>query len=59
MRYVVRQNGIDVAQVQGPDAEQAWIANEAMRYAREYAQDGPCEIIGPLNDDYTDADEDA
>ncbi len=49
MQYALKQGGMIVAQASGPeDLARA----EINHYAAQYAQDGACEIIGPLDDDF-------
>ena len=48
--FNLRQDGMIVASVSGPDREQA--LREIMHYALVYSEDGPCTVEGITDEDW-------
>ena len=46
--YELWQGDICVAGASGPQSNKDRLQAEIMHYARQYAQDGPCEVRGPM-----------
>jgi hypothetical protein len=46
--YELWQGGICVAGASGPESTKDRLQGEIMHYARQYAEDGPCEVRGPI-----------
>lgn len=49
--FSLRQDGMIVAEVSGPDRERC--LSEILHYAMVYGQDGPCEIVGVSPEDWS------